>query len=172
MGNRHPTIVPYETFAANDGDFVLAVGNDALWGAFCRASGLEQLGADPRFATNPQRVRAYDEIKRAIVPRLKTRTRAEWIAAFTAAGVPCGAVRSVGEVLQDPQIEARDMVEEVEHHALGAMRVLGVPVKLSATPGSVRTAPPTLGQHTESILSHDLGLEPQAIAALRTARAI
>jgi crotonobetainyl-CoA:carnitine CoA-transferase CaiB-like acyl-CoA transferase len=172
LGNRHPTIVPYETFAATDGDFVLAVGNDSLWRAFCQASGLEELGADPRFATNPQRVRAYDEIKGAIVPRLRTRTRAEWIATFTAAGVPCGAVRNVGEVLEDPQIEARDMVKEVAHHTLGVTRVLGVPVKLSATPGSVRTAPPTLGQHTDAILRDDLGLEQQAIEALRGARAI
>jgi crotonobetainyl-CoA:carnitine CoA-transferase CaiB-like acyl-CoA transferase len=172
MGNRHPTIVPYETFAASDGNFVLAVGNDSLWRAFCQAAGLEQLGADPRFTTNPQRVRAYDEIKRAIVPRLRTRTRAEWIEAFTTAGVPCGAVRSVGEVLQDPQIESRDMVQEVAHHTLGAVRVLGVPVKLSATPGAVRTAPPTLGQHTEAILRDDLQLGPEEIAALRAAGAI
>ena len=71
MGNRHPTIVPYETFAASDGDFVVAVGNDALWRAFCRACGLEALGEDPRFATNPQRVDAYDEIVPVIAERLQ-----------------------------------------------------------------------------------------------------
>ena len=80
LGNRHPTIVPYETFAASDGDFVVAVGNDALWRAFCRACGLDALGADPRYATNQQRVTAYDEIRPAIGDRLLTRTRAEWIA--------------------------------------------------------------------------------------------
>src|SRR6478672_10912508 len=99
LGNRHPTIVPYETFAASDGDFVVAAGNDALWRTFCRASGLDALGADPRYATNQQRVTAYDEIRPAIGDRLLTRTRDEWIATLGAAGVPCGSVRDVGEVI-------------------------------------------------------------------------
>jgi formyl-CoA transferase/CoA:oxalate CoA-transferase len=172
MGNRHPTIVPYETFAASDGSFVLAVGNDSLWRAFCRACGLESMGDNPRFATNPQRVSAYDEIVPVIAERLKTRPRAEWIAALNEAGVPCGAVRDVAEVLQDPQLSARHMVEQVEHATLGPVSVLGLPAKLSDTPGSVRTAPPVLGQHTDSILEKDLGFSPSEIAGMRAARAI
>jgi formyl-CoA transferase/CoA:oxalate CoA-transferase len=172
MGNRHPTIVPYETFAASDGSFVLAVGNDSLWRAFCRACGLESMGDNPRFATNPQRVSAYDEIVPVIAERLKTRPRAEWIAALNEAGVPCGAVRDVAEVLQDPQLAARHMVEQVEHATLGPVSVLGLPAKLSDTPGSVRTAPPVLGQHTDSILEKDLGFSPSEIAGMRAASAI
>jgi crotonobetainyl-CoA:carnitine CoA-transferase CaiB-like acyl-CoA transferase len=165
LGNRHPTIAPYETFAASDGDFVIAVGNDALWRAFCRASGLDTLGEDPRFATNPQRVQDYAALKPLLVERLRTRTRAEWIAALNAAGVPCGAVRDVGEVLADPQLAAREMVQQVEHATLGPIRVTGVPVKLSDTPGAVRSAPPTLGQHTESVLG-ELGFSREEIDRL------
>jgi crotonobetainyl-CoA:carnitine CoA-transferase CaiB-like acyl-CoA transferase len=172
MGNRHPTIVPYETFAASDGDFVVAVGNDALWRAFCRTIGLDALGQDPRFATNRQRVLGYEELKPAIADRLRTRTRAEWIAALTEAGVPCGSVRDVGEVIEDPQLAARAMVEAVEHATLGTIRVLGVPIKLSETPGGVRTAPPTLGQHTDAILIGDLGFTQDEVVKLRAAGAV
>ena len=164
--------MPYETFAASDGSFVVAVGNDSLLRAFCRACGLEALGEDPRYSTNPQRVDAYDEIVPVIAGRLRTRTRAEWIEALNAAGVPCGAVRDVGEVLQDPQIASRQMIERVEHATLGSVPVLGLPAKLSDTPGSVRSAPPVLGQHTESILRNDLGFSAADIVAMRSAGAI
>jgi crotonobetainyl-CoA:carnitine CoA-transferase CaiB-like acyl-CoA transferase len=172
MGNRHPTIVPYETFAASDGDFVLAVGNDALWRAFCRASGLDALGDDPRFATNRQRVDGYVELRPMIAEWLRGRTRTEWITALSAAGVPCGSVRDVGEVIADPQLGARGMIESVEHPTLGTVRVMGVPVKLSNTPGGVRTAPPTLGQHTESILIGDLGFTQAEVEQMQAAGAV
>jgi crotonobetainyl-CoA:carnitine CoA-transferase CaiB-like acyl-CoA transferase len=167
LGNRHPTIVPYETFAASDGDFVVAVGNDALWRAFCRACGLDALGEDPRYATNQQRVMGYDEIRPVIADCLITRSRADWIETLGAAGVPCGSVRDVGEVIEDPQLVARDMVQAVEHATLGTIRVLGVPIKLSDTPGGVRTAPPTLGQHTDAILRGDLGFTDEEVARMR-----
>jgi len=166
LGNRHPTIVPYETFTASDGDFVIAVGNDALWRAFCRACGLETLGDDPQFATNRLRVQGYSVLKPAIAERLRTKTRAEWIAMLTAAGIPCGAVREVGDVLADPQLAARHMVEQVNHPTLGPISVTGVPVKLSDTPGAVRSAPPTLGQHTEAILG-ELGFRREEVEAFR-----
>jgi len=168
LGNRHPTIVPYETFSASDGDLVIAVGNDALWRAFCTACGLEALGDDPQFATNRQRVQGYGVLKPVIVERLRTKTRAEWIAVLTAAGIPCGAVRDVGEVLADPQLAAREMVQQVAHASLGPLRVTGVPVKLSDTPGGVRTAPPTLGQHTDAILG-ELGFSDEEIEEWRKA---
>jgi crotonobetainyl-CoA:carnitine CoA-transferase CaiB-like acyl-CoA transferase len=167
LGNRHPTIVPYETFAASDGDFVLAVGNDELWRTFCRVTELDALGTDPRFASNRDRVKNHGALKPILEERLKARTRAEWLSALTAEGVPCGSVRDVGEVLEDPHLHARDMVREVEHATLGAVRVLGVPMKLSDTPGQVRTGPPTLGQHTDHILSADLGLTDDEIRTLR-----
>ena len=172
LGNRHPTIVPYETFDAADGEFVLAVGNDDLWRRFCRVLGLPDLAVDPRFATNRARVEYYDELNPILVERLGTRTKAEWIAALNAEGVPCGAVRDIGEVLNDPQLSAREMIQAVEHATLGTVRALGVPIKLSATPGTVRTAPPTLGQHTDQILRTDLALTDADIARLRASAVI
>jgi crotonobetainyl-CoA:carnitine CoA-transferase CaiB-like acyl-CoA transferase len=167
MGNRHPTIVPYETFEAADGEFVLAVGNDDLWRRFCGVIGLEALAGDPRFSTNRARVEHYAALAPLLIERLRTRTRSEWTTALDQAGVPCGSVRDVGEVLGDPHLAFREMVTTVEHASLRAVRVLGVPVKLSATPGSVRSAPPALGQHTEQILRGGLGFSDAEIGDLR-----
>jgi len=172
MGNRHPTIVPYETFGAADGEFVLAVGNDDLWRRFCRVTGLDDLADDPRFATNRDRVEHYQELRPALNDRLRTRPRAEWIAELKAEGVPCGSVRDIGQVLQDPQLHDRDMLATVAHATLGSVRVLGTPVKLSDTPGTVRTAPPVLGQHTDQILRMELGVSNDEISALRAAGVI
>jgi crotonobetainyl-CoA:carnitine CoA-transferase CaiB-like acyl-CoA transferase len=168
MGNRHPTIVPYETFGAADGEFVLAVGNDELWKRFCRVVGLESMADDPRFATNRDRVENYAVLRSALDARLRTRPRSEWIAALSAEGVPCGSVRDVGQVLQDQQLHVRDMLATVAHATLGSVRVLGTPIKLSETPGSVRTAPPVLGEHTGEILGTELGLPDEEIASLRS----
>jgi formyl-CoA transferase/CoA:oxalate CoA-transferase len=152
MGNRHPTIVPYETFESANGAFVLAVGNDDQWRGFCAAAGLEALAGDARFTTNRDRVAHYAHLKPLLEARLKTRPREEWIRILTAAGIPCGSVRDVNEVLKDPQVAAREMIQTVEHSTLGTINVLGTPIKLSETPGAVRQAPPSLGQHTDAIL--------------------
>jgi crotonobetainyl-CoA:carnitine CoA-transferase CaiB-like acyl-CoA transferase len=172
MGNRHPTIVPYETFSARDGDFVLAVGNDRLWQSFCRVAGLDALAEDVRFATNRDRVERYETLRPLLANHLRTRTRAEWIAALTAEGIPCGAVRDVAEVLEDPHLHARDMIASAEHAVLGAVRVLGVPIKLSDTPGRIESAPPVLGEHTDRILHDDLGMSGAEIAELRASQTI
>ena len=164
LGNRHPSIVPYEVFAASDGDFVLAVGNDELWKKFCGVAGIE---ADERFATNRQRVSGYDELRPLVARALAARPRAFWIERLSAAGVPCGSVRDLADVFADPQLSARDMIVEMEHAAAGLVKLLGVPVKLSDTAGGVRTPPPSLGGHTDEVLRGDLGLDGEAIAALR-----
>ncbi|HTK27939.1 MAG TPA: CoA transferase [Vicinamibacterales bacterium] len=164
MGNRHPTIVPYETFAAADGDFVLAVGNDEQWRRFCEVAGL---GQDARWATNRQRVSGYDELRPIVAGALAARPRGEWIARLKAAGVPCGSVRDLADVFTDPQVAAREMIAALDHPSIGPLRLLGTPVKLSGTPGGVRSAPPTLGQHTDAVLGRDAGLTREAIADLR-----
>jgi crotonobetainyl-CoA:carnitine CoA-transferase CaiB-like acyl-CoA transferase len=164
MGNRHPTIVPYETFAAADGDFVLAIGNDEQWRTFCGVAGLEP---NERFATNRQRVTQYAELQPVIAERLRAHPRAYWIERLKAAGVPCGSVRDLHEVFTDPQLEAREMIATLDHVTIGALRLLGVPVKLSDTPGAVRSAPPTLGQHTSAVLHDDLGIARDAVENLR-----
>ena len=164
LGNRHPTIVPYETFRANDGDFVVAVGNDDQWRRFCAVAGLP---GDERFATNRGRVANYDLLKPVLDARLATEARAFWIEKLKAAGVPCGSVRDLHEVFTDPQTEARDMLVELEHAAVGLLKMTGTPLKFSDTPGSVRTPPPMLGEHTNAVLENDLGLERARIDDLR-----
>ncbi len=171
-GNRHATIAPYDMFAAADGEFVLAVGNDEQWRRFCQAIDAGDLLDDERFATNSGRVDHYAVLRPVLVERLRTRTRSEWVEMLRAAGVPCGSVRDVSEVLRDEQLHAREMIATVEHPAVGTLSVLGVPVKLSDTPGAVRSAPPLLGQHTDTILRDDLGLSEEAIAQLRAAGAV
>lgn len=169
MGNRHPTIVPYETFEAADGDFVVAVGNDEQWRRFCGVLDRQTLAMDERFATNRARLANYETLRPMLGEILRTRPRRAWVEALQTAGVPCGSVRDVAEVLQDPQLEARGMIQQVEHAVAGALRVTGIPIKLSDTPGAVRAAPPALGQHTTEILSKDAGLNQADIEALRAA---
>jgi formyl-CoA transferase/CoA:oxalate CoA-transferase len=172
MGNRHPTIVPYETFDASDGEFVIAVGNDDQWRRFCGVMGAEDLRADVRLATNRGRIEHYDTLRPQLAERLRTRQRSEWVDALKSAGVPCGSVRSVAEVLTDPHLEARGMIQELEHAVAGAIKVLGVPIKLSETQGAVRTPPPALGQHTDEILRVDVGLAPGHISELRSNKVV
>jgi len=167
LGNRHPSIVPYEVFAASDGDFVLAVGNDEQWKTFCAVA---ELACVERFGTNRQRVTGYDELRPIVAAALGKRPRRYWIERLSAAGVPCGSVRNLQEVFDDPQLAAREMVTRLEHAVAGPLQLLGVPVKLSDTPGGVRTAPPTLGQHTDAVLRNDLGLPAAEIDRLRALR--
>ena len=169
LGNRHPSIVPYETFTASDGEFILAVGNDEQWQRFRSLAGLPD---DDRFRTNRQRVSAYDALRPFVADRIRQQPRQFWIDGLTKAGVPCGSVRNLEEVFADPQLTAREMIAMVEHATIGPLRALGVPVKLSETQGAVRTPPPTLGQHTSAVLQHDLGLSADAIAALRQQKVI
>lgn len=169
IGNAHPTVAPYETFQASDGDIVLAAGNDELWRRFCRVAGLEGYAADPRFVTNGDRVRNYEALRPIVAEVFTRRTRAEWIELLNDAGIPAGPVRNLHEVLTDEQLLAREMVHTLPHAVAGAVQVLGTPVKLSDTPGAVRCPPPALGEHTDRVLMEDLGVAAADVAALRSA---
>ena len=171
-GNQHLTIAPYDTFDTRDGVLVLAVGNDRQWQTLCATLGLASLGATPEFRTNEGRVVHYAALRQALESVFRARSLGDLVATLRAAGVPCGAVRSVAEAMSDPQILARAMVETVSHPAIGPLQVLGLPVKLSDTPGGVRTPPPRLGEHTRQVLSGDLGLTDEEIEHLKAARAI
>ena len=171
LGNRHPSITPYESLEAADGELVVAAGNDQLWRALCGVLDLDDLADDPRFRTNADRVAARGALRPLLTERLRTRPVAEWLAKLRAAGVPCGGVRDLEQVFSDPQIVERAMVVALDHPIAGAIRQLGVPVKLDGTPGTVRTPPPALGQHTDAVLQGDLGFDPEEIARLRAAGA-
>jgi crotonobetainyl-CoA:carnitine CoA-transferase CaiB-like acyl-CoA transferase len=170
LGNRHATIAPYETFEASDGDFVLAVGNDEQWKRLCSVVGFD--GADVRFATNRLRVVNYGALRPLLAERLRQHTRRHWIDRLKEAGVPCGSVRDLEEVFEDPQLAARDMVIELDHPTIGPLKLAGEPIKLSATPGTIRRPPPTLGQDTNAVLRHDLGLSDDEMAELRQQKVI
>jgi crotonobetainyl-CoA:carnitine CoA-transferase CaiB-like acyl-CoA transferase len=165
-------ITPYETFDAADGEFVVAVGNDDQWRRVCAATGLSDLADDTRFARNRDRVSHYTELRPLIAAALGARPRAFWMESLTRAGVPTGSVRGIDEVLADPQIAAREMVVELMHSTAGALKQLGVPIKLSETPGTLETPPPLLGQDTVRVLTDELGLSAADVERLRQEGAI
>ena len=167
MGNDHNSIVPYGSFVARDGHLMIAVGNDDLWRQFCEVAGLSDIAADERFATNPRRVGNRETLQPILARVLQTRDRADWIARLRAAGIPCGAVRSVGEMLADPQIQARDMITTVQHPAAGKVRLVACPVKLADSPSRADRPPPTLGEHTDAILTKELGFTEEQVRDLR-----
>lgn len=162
-GNRHPSIVPYETFEAADGLMVVGVASEALWQRFCAALNVLHLQDDPRFARNAERVVHRGELAGELAPRFRQRPVAHWERLLGDAGVPCGRVRTLRQALDDERIADREMVVRV-----GAAEVLGVPVKLSGSPGRVRRLAPYLGEHTEAVLG-ELGHTEEEIAAWRVA---
>ena len=172
MGNQHPSIAPYDTFATADGEFVLAVGNDDQFRRMTAVIAAAHLANDERFSTNKDRVRHYDALRVELRAIFSTWTRDDIVRALASGGVPCGAVRSVTETLADPQLTAREMIVPLEHPIAGHVRVLGNPLKLSHTPTEIRTPPPALGQHTDAILRQDVGLSDDEIAELRQSGAV
>ena len=152
MGNEHPSIAPYETLQARDALIVVAVGNPRLWQQLCAALEAPQLGDDPRFATNADRLAHRVELKReleAILPRWPVD---DLLARLEAHDVPCGRVRTIADALADSQMSAREMVVAIDHPEAGSLKSLGNPVKLSRSPASMRLPPPRLGEHTEEML--------------------
>jgi len=171
QGNRHATIAPYETFTTKDGEIVIAVGNDEIWKRFCAAAGLEELAADPRFTSNKDRMENYDSMRPPIDRAFRSKTNAEWVKTLNDAGVANGEVRDIGQMLNDPQLAAREMVQTLMHPTVGATRVIGAPIKFSGNAASVRTPPPVLGQHTDAVLG-ELGYDAGSIASLREKRVV
>ena len=147
MGNGHPTIVPYQTFDASDKQIAVAVGNDAQFGRLCEATGREDLAADERFATNPDRVANRDELVEILQGELSERTADEWVERIRGAGVPCGPVNTLAEALADEHLSSTDMLQTVEHPLAGTLRMLASPVLVDGERPPVRLPPPTLGQH-------------------------
>lgn len=170
-GNAHPNIVPYETFATADGQIAVAVGSERQWSRFCSALGLDGLAADARFATNAGRVADRGTLRPIIAERIGAASTAVWLSRLAAAEVPAGPINDILEAFATDQAQAREMVVDIDHPRLGPVRQVGLPFKLGATPASIRSAPPLLGEHTDDILA-ELGFDPAGIAQLRAAGAI
>ncbi len=167
-GNAHPNIQPQDVFATSDGDVILVVGNDAQFVKLCGVLGHPQWALDARFTSNAQRVRHIDTLMPMLRNRLSQWTRAALIDALDKAGVPCGAINDVAEVLQDPQVLARGMLRKVAHPTGVDLPQLASPIRFGGQAGEAVDPPPTLGQHSEEVL-HELGYESAAIEALRSA---
>ncbi|MEU6624202.1 CoA transferase [Streptomyces litmocidini] len=162
MGNRHPSIAPYEVFEARDRPLVLAVGNDRQFGALCERLGLPELAGDPRFATNTARVAHREELVEALAGPLGTRTADAWFEELTAAGVPCGPINDLAAAFD--LADRLGLAPRVPESAAGPGQVAH-PIRLDATPPSYRTAPPRLGEHTEDVLAELGRVVPRASAA-------
>lgn len=170
-GNAHQNIVPYQVFQAADGHLILAVGNDGQFARFCAVAGHPEWAADPRFARNADRVRHRELLVPLIADRIRTRSRADWLAALEAVHVPCGPINDLAETFADPQVQARAMVGTVPHPHADALPLVASPMKLSATPPTLRRPPPLLGQHTDEVLA-EIGIDADTCARLRAARII
>lgn len=172
MGTGHPSIVPYQMFQAKDGPMVVAVGNDGQFAKLCALLGFSQLAQDPRFLTNPLRVKHRD----ALIPQLEaafaTKTAAEWIASLTQLGVPCGPLNNIQQVFDDPHVQSRGMQVQIPHPRAGSVPALANPARLAQTPPSYERPAPLLGEHTREILSSVLGLSEADITQLAAQKVI
>jgi formyl-CoA transferase len=166
-GNAHPNIVPYQTFAASDGHIIVAVGNDGQYRKFVGAGGRPELAEDPRFATNPERVRNRELLVPLLADMVAARSRQEWIDALEAAGVPCGPINRLDDVFANPQVQARGMEVVMPHPSGGEVHLPASPMKMSATPPRYDAPPPTPGQHTAEVLGELLGMSEAEVGALR-----
>ena len=168
MGSAHRLSAPYEALPTADGWIAIGAANQRNWERLCRALGAETLTTDERFADNPSRMKHRIELAGQLATTLRTRTTAEWLDVLTAAGVPSGPLYDIAQVYADPHVQARGMVVETVHPRMGTVRHIGAPVKLSATPSTVRRPAPLLGQHSREVLA-EAGMSGVEIDDLLTA---
>jgi crotonobetainyl-CoA:carnitine CoA-transferase CaiB-like acyl-CoA transferase len=170
-GSAHVMAAPYQAFPTADGWINIGGANQANWERIARLVDAPELISDPRFVDNTARMANRDELAALLAEHLRTRTTADWLPLLDAAGIPAGPIQSIGQMAADPQVLAREMVVDLQHPVAGATKALGLPIKLGATPGSVRRPAPTFGQHTrEVLLQHGFGADE--IAALAAEGAI
>lgn len=171
-GTAHESIVPYQVFHTKDRPIAIGVANQKLWTSFCNLVGKEEWLTDPRFETNPKRVENRDVFVPLVAEVMARKTCDEWVTLFVDASIPCGPVNTMESLFSDPQVLHRNMVAEVPHPTIDPLRLVGIPIKYSDTPGAVRLPPPLVGEHTDEILSGVLGYSPDQIAELRKQGAV
>ncbi len=171
LGSAHRMIAPYQAFATQDGYINIGAANQNNWERMCRAVGRDDLLDDARFASNPERMVNIQSLTPIMEETFRTQTTAHWVEILERAGVPCGPIYNIEQVYADPHVQSRDMAVELQHPKAGGIRNIGVAVKLSDTPGSVRTPAPLLGQHTDDVLA-EFGYADADIAGLRQSGAL
>lgn len=171
MGTAHPSLAPYQVFAASDGDLMIGVGNDVQWRRLCSVMGMEPLATDPDFATNAARVRNFATTVAQVQDRVKLRTVAEWLDALAGAGIPSAPIHTTDQALAHPQVIERGLVVESDHPTLGPLPRLGYPVVFNGEPRDTRLPPPLHGEHSADVLA-GIGYSPEAIAELAARRIV
>lgn len=171
-GNAHANIVPYQVFRASDQDFIIACGNDSQFVALCDAIGLTHLPADPRFTRNADRVANREAIIELLSRHFLEARAQEWIDRIHPRGVPIGAINSIAQALDEPQVKARNMLVTIPHPLKGDFVTVGSPIKMSGTPVEYLRPAPMLGEHTDEVLKRQLGLDEERLAQLKASGVI
>ncbi|MDR4988435.1 MAG: CaiB/BaiF CoA-transferase family protein [Bacteroidales bacterium] len=168
IGNRHPTITPFQAFRANDGYFVVAVGNDNLWRAFCSAIELEHLAEDERFLTNGLRTQNLEELVAVLSPVFEQKSTNEWLEIIEKAKVPCAPINTIEKLFDDEQLNARNMFVSVDDKHAGKIKIAGNPLKMTNVPEVSRRNPaPDVGEHNVELLSSLPGMDEESIRKLK-----
>ncbi len=166
LGNRHPSITPFGSFQAHDGYIIIAAGNDRLWARLCQVLGVSELTEDPRFIDNDSRTQNWPGLKPLLESVIQQKSVDYWLERLEQENIPCGRIQSVDQVLQDPQVTARDMVRNMVLKSGEQFTVAGIPYKFSSTACEEMVPPPILGEHTGEILGQLLGLDEGQVAGL------
>ena len=167
LGRRHSSITPFEVFESKDNYVVIAIGNNELWEKFCQHINKPDLINDPKFCTNALRTENHEQLFPILTEITTQFTTDHWVKSMESIGVPCGPVNTIDKVVTDPQVIEREMIVEVEHETTGTLKIPGIPVKLSESPGRIEHPAPNLGQHTMEVLNELLDMDETEIETLK-----
>jgi len=166
-GNRHSSIVPFEPFVTKDGKIMIAVGNDKIWAKFCKVINREDLINNEKFSTNYLRNENYEELRPLISEIIIEKTTEEWKEELIEAGIPSGPINNIEMVVEDEQINARNMIQEIEHPTVGKVKMAGIPIKINGCSDSIRFSSPILGQHNKEVFKEYLNYSEKHIKKLK-----